>query len=259
MRLNLGYKALAAAVALAAASGAFANTSLDVPNPGSIYLNVYDSAAAQSFVFDTGLTQSTFNAANNYSFSFAGDPNWAAFVAGEKAGDTIQYSVVAGSKTSSSSLTFSTAQNRPSIAPGQNKITSAATAIGQYAQGVNLVTSSTNTTSLTTGGTLSTPSYYGSVQPTWASSLTITDLAVAGNSIGFFSFLATSPRSTSAGTTAAFDGSWLLNGTSLTWTSTIPTPLTAPWVLLLSAVALMGVIARRGKFDSSTGMPELTA
>ncbi len=96
---NLGLKALAGAVALALGGNALANTTFDPASADShLFLNIVDSTTQTSYLFDTGLTQSSvissLNTFNYSSGSLASDSNYTSFLASIGAGDSVDYSVI---------------------------------------------------------------------------------------------------------------------------------------------------------------------
>jgi hypothetical protein len=84
---------------------------------------------------------------------------------------------------------------------------------------------------------------FGPFDANWQAQLALNDLATVGTAMSFYSATMNNTRSGNA-TLATFAGTWNLVGNTLTY-SAVPIP--ASWGLLLSGLALMGVIARRGK------------
>jgi len=78
MKLGFKLKALVAGALLLSGGSALANTSIDTSG-GDIFLSLWDQTAGTTFVFDTGLNQSTFSSSGSYSFNLSSDANYTAF------------------------------------------------------------------------------------------------------------------------------------------------------------------------------------
>ena len=79
MSISTKLKVLAGAVALAIGGTAMANTTLDEVTAGNLILNIVDQTNSTSFLYDTGVSQSAFNASGSYTFNFTTDPNYTSF------------------------------------------------------------------------------------------------------------------------------------------------------------------------------------
>lgn len=251
-------KALTAAAALMVGGSAFANTSLDVGSLGSIFLNVVDSNTGLSYVFDTGLNQTSFDGSGNtfYQFNLTGDANYQSFVAGTSASDFLLYDVVSGTINSTtgpvnawSTITSINGTTRNS------GLTGAISTLGNpgfYAPSVNNFSSSTTNSAYVNNA--SDPAAFTPFESTWSSALQINDLANVGSAVSFYAINFGAGSHTATNKSAVltqFASTWdLVNGV-LTYSSqsTAPVPLPTSWTLLLAGLALMGVIARRGKSD----------
>jgi hypothetical protein len=243
MTTSFKLKALVAALALGAAGSAFANTSLSPT--GTIVADVYDGVTGDSFVFDTGLTTSSFNGNGSYSFNLSSDANYQAFMSAVSANASgLQYDVVGLSKAGANAAIGDkvlTTASGIGASVLNSKVAGALAVGGTYYSSVNSWSSNTATSAFvnTSGDAAS----FGPFDANWQAQLALNDLATVGTAMSFYSATMNNTRSGNA-TLATFAGTWNLVGNTLTY-SAVPIP--ASWGLLLSGLALMGVIARRGK------------
>ena len=249
MSRNLRVKFLAGATALAVGGTAMANTTLNTTT-GDVFVNVVDVSNGTSFLFDTGVSQAAFNGGSSYSFNFASDPNYTAFLAAEGGSDVVDYSVFSAT-TGAVNTTFFTS----SIAvPSQTstKINGGASTIGSFLTGANSIVQN-STTSVNLGSTFA----FGNA--TWEGVIT-TDLlnavalpngtypddAALGTALAFYEDAASRTAVITSG--QAFAGTWDVTGGVATYTAGVQAvPLPTPVLLLLSGLGLMGVVARRNK------------
>ncbi len=255
MKASLKLKALVGGALLFAAGSAFANTALDA-GAGSIFVNLWDQTNGTSFIYDTGLNQSTFNGStSSVNVNLASDPNWTAFVAGITGGltgtsDTITYNVVAvGLNT-----VFTTGGATPS-GVFNSKLNQA------DGNGATLVSEANSISSTTTNSAYATPTngspsagggVWGVADPQWGSNLKTVANTSLGTALNFYSITFGTGSHTASNiraTIVTFANTWLLDSAgNLTYNNTVaPIPVPAPLGLLLAGLALMGVIARRRK------------
>jgi len=256
MSANLGFKVLTGAIALAIGSTAIANTTLDGTSTGDVFINVVDTTNGTSFVYDTGVSQAAFSGSTAYSGSFASDPNYAAFVAGEKTTDNLDFSVFSATKptTSSEVVYFSSSITAPTT-EGSTNMAAAAANIGGFLNGANATASTTTNSALLSGtNEFGTALYEGIISNQLLNSPTAnaaggyaTDGAL-GTSLSFYEDAAS--RSGVTTNALAQAGTWTVNaaGTySYSGGAVSSVPLPTPVVLLLSGLGLMGVVSRRTK------------
>ncbi len=259
MSTNLGTKALAGAIALAIGGAAMANTSITTggttATAGTIFLNIVDTTQGTSFLFDTGLTSATFNGSGSYSFTtIASDPNYSSFLASEKSGDTVDYSVIGAyvNSTSTSASIYFTTNNTP-VAQTGNSISPAVSLVGTFAQNANLVTSTTANSAYSTGGSANSGNWQSAEPGVQVNLGNISDSAAIGTALNYYTESSSNLRSsTILGTLSEYTGQWELSSAGvLTYGGTPPppppVPLPAPVLLLLSGLGLMGVVSRRNK------------
>jgi hypothetical protein len=257
MSVNIKIRALAGTVALAIGGTALANTNLTANGPtGDVWINVVDATNNTSFLFDTGLSLASFNGATPLSYTFTGDANYQAFVSGQATGDVIDYSVLAGTKSTSTpavgTLLF-TSNSSPSAVTG-TALSNAITNANGFLFAANQVTSATsNSALLGSANTWGQVAYEQIVSSnlgvTWTSPGTGVG-ALAGTAVNFYEESSNALRSTnsSATTFATLAGTWdFANGVASYSGSSAPVPLPTPLLLLLSGLGLMGVVTRRGK------------
>ena len=253
MSSTLGMKVLAGAVALAIGGVAMANTTLDGTSTGDVFVNIVDTTSSTSFLFDTGISQAAFNGGKSYSFNFASDPNYTAFVAAEGSSDSIDYSVFSATKpTSSSEIVYFTSSIPVPSQTSTNMATGAST-IGSFLVGANSITSAT-TNSVNLAGTFEfgVALTEGVISAQLLNSSAANgaggyaDDAALGTALAFYEDAAS--RSGVTTNAAAFAGTWDVVGGVATYTvATSAVPLPTPMLLLLSGLGLMGVVARRNK------------
>jgi len=255
MSPKIALKLLAGAVALSLAGGALAaNTSADAA--GTIFLNVVDTTQNTSFMFDTGISVSTFNGTTStYSQSIASDPNYLAFVATEHSGDVIDYSVVGSTNTADSfgntPVSLITAIADPVLSGFQAN--DVATQIGSFLAVIkNPKGGSTfNPANAPTANTWNGGGYELSLQNDIGA---VSDNALVGTPLAFYDVATGNPSSTRGGSTVTLLAhTWNLTSAGLLTYNVSQVPLPAPLVLLLSGLGLMGLLGRRGQRQAELG------
>jgi hypothetical protein len=255
MKLNLTSKLLAGALVLAASGSVFANTNITdgQGSNGSLFLNVVDLTAGTDYVLDLSTAAAsnhykTFNGSALQTISLGSDANWTAFKA-TTGSDEVQYNLISldtfsgeeGALITSNAPTGTSAGSVGSTTNSQVRNNSV---VNDYIHAVNGSTTA-STSSLfvtTTGGNANPDAYFGTVFHTAGGfPNTLADVGTAQN---FYKIAANPGLNLSKAPVTAFAGQWNLVGDTLTYT---PVPLPMPVTLLLSGLALMGIIARRGK------------
>lgn len=261
MKLNLK-TLLVGAVALTAAGSALANTTIanGGTGDGSLFLNVVDTTAGTSYTLDLSATNASdhvkeFNGSVAQSFTLTGDANWTAFTGSIAAGDTVNYNVV-GDITLSGKNQFTFTSNAATGTGAGNVGGSTNTQLknNNMDSFINAVNASTNTstTSLfatSTGANANTPAYFGASFVT-ASGLPLTTDAV-GTPEKFYNLALNGTSNLNKASVTTYAGTWDLTNLSTLSYNVSSVPLPMPLTLLLSGLALMGIIARRGKSQSS--------
>ncbi|MDR3416940.1 MAG: VPLPA-CTERM sorting domain-containing protein [Nevskia sp.] len=256
MKASLKLKALVAGAAMIAAGSAFADMSLDSSATGSIFVNLFDSTTNTSFVYDTGLNQNTFDGTNSsVNVNLASDANWVSFVNSVTGGnlttttDSVSYNVV----SASSNAAFSTSGGTPS-GVFNSKLNGGVGFGAGVAQAANTISSSTTNSAYatSTNGNPAGGAVWTNADGSWSSDLKVTPDASLGTALAFYSETYGSTNHQATNVRAIinqFANTWLLDSSgNLTYnatTSSVPVP--APFGLLIAGLALMGIIARRGK------------
>lgn len=248
MKLGFKGKALVAAAVMAFGGAAHANTSINESTTGSLILNVVD-ANGLSFVFDTGLVQSTFDQNGYYSFNVSGDANYQAFLAGAGTGDLL-YNVISADNQNPGATTEDNALSTIASFGGTTRNSGLNNAMNNasiYADSVNGVGSPTLNSAYVSS--TADPANFGNFNAAWAGGLQATVSGLVGTALQFYSinFNGTNKTSPSlASIRTALAQTWMFQDGVLTYgTQTAPVPLPAPFALLLGGLAMMGAMSRR--------------
>jgi hypothetical protein len=247
MAIKTSLQVLGGAVALALSGGAFAATTAD--SAGTIFLTVDDVTAHTSYVFDTGLSATTFPDAT-FTKNLASDPNFQSFIATVQAGDAVTYAVIGGSQTTATPALYTVDFTAPTTV----------TPVAQNGSAVNTAWGELGPFLLTRANPSSGSSYASSAVETaakWVDGgydtvFSSQNAAQDGTSLGiamnFYDATTTKPSSIklNSSTLGTFSGQWDFTSAGLlTYTTPSAVPLPAPLMLLLSGLGLMGIVARR--------------
>jgi hypothetical protein len=232
-------KFVAGALALAFAGGAMANVTLDGSTTGDVFLNIVDTTNNTSYLYDTGVSFTSFNGNGGYTFDLSGDTNLTGFL---NTSDAFYYSVEAGTNVGGNQV-YATGN----VAPSANTSTKTGTArgaIGTFLSQAGTV-SSTSTTSVVLTGTYSwnQGGNEGVVSKNiFANANTpYSDQAALNTALNFYNV------SGATATQTAYQWNFSTSNDTLTYGSGSAVPLPTPILLLGSALGLMGVVARRNK------------
>ncbi len=263
-------KTIAGIAALAATGSVFANTSIanGQSGNGSVFLNVIDTNNQTSYVYDTGLHLNSFTGTSSLSHNLVGDTNWTSFLTAA-GNDALQYSVVAANSNGSTNTYNTDFTSNAALGTSVGKVGSTSNAqLGQvasldpYINAINL-TVQPSTNSLTASALTNDAAYYGdsfnmgSGFRGGAQVAGIPIQAALGTSLNFYQLGLNGDGSTSSlkALVTTFTGTWdLTTGGLLTYTAV---PLPKSWGLLLSGLALIGVILCRSEpvnGDSFSGL-----
>jgi hypothetical protein len=254
MKLNLKTSLLVGAVAVAATGSAFANTAIATggSGDGSLFLNVVDTTSQTSYTLDLSALNASdhvteFNgvAGTSQSFTLTGDANWTSFTSSIKAGDSLQYNVLGSITTfGANQLTFTSGATVGSTTNQQLKNNN----VDAFLNAVN-ATVQTSTTSLFDAASTNTATYAG--QSLQTSAGVPNTWSTVGTAVNFYNLSLNGTLNTTKAKVATYAGTWDLTNLSTLTYSVSSVPLPMPLTLLLSGLALMGIIARRGKSQSS--------
>jgi hypothetical protein len=252
MKLNLKTMLLVGAVAAAGSSSVFANTNITsgTTGDGSLILNVVDQTSLTSYTLDLSAANASnhvleFNGNTSQSFTL-NDANWTSFTSSVGANDTVVFNVVGDITTQGhNQFTFTTSAAVGNTTNSQIRNNS----IDSFINAVN-ATTQTSTTSLFATSAGNFAAYAGSSLQT-AAGVPNTFSAV-GTAVSFYNLTAAaSGNNLIKPAPTVYAGTWDLTNLSTLTYSVSSVPLPMPLTLLLSGLALMGVIARRGKSQSS--------
>jgi len=247
MSIKTSLQAVAGVVALAAAGSAFAVTTGDAN--GTIFLTINDTKDNTSFIFDTGVSATSFTGTSNLNYDFHSNANYLAFEASVTDQSFVEYSVLAGfgdgTSTNPKAGTLFTAAFAPSTTTVGADVKQVYNNISTVL-GVNNPSGGSTFVSAANSGTFgwAAAGYEASSNSHYVTN----DAAQTGNPLAFYSFASNNLNSQSVtALQKTFAGVWTLaaNG-SLTY-AVSQVPLPAPLLLLLSGLGLMGVISRRGR------------
>jgi hypothetical protein len=254
MKLNLTSKLLAGALVLAASGSVFANTNITdgTTGNGSLFLNVVDLTAGTNYVLDLSAIDASnhyksFNGSASQTIGLGSDANWTAFKATTGA-DEVQYNVISldtlsGEQGALITSTAPTGTSAGSVGSTTNSQVRNNSVVDDYIHVVNSSTSaSTSSLFVTTTGPNANPDAYFGTQFHTAGGFPNT-LADVGTAQSFYKIAANVGLNLNKAPVTTFAGQWKLVGDTLTYAVPLPMPVT----LLLSGLALMGIIARRGK------------
>jgi hypothetical protein len=253
---------VAAVAALGLSANAFAQVTT-ADSAGTIFVNVDVTGgtagnAGAAYLFDTGLSTSSFTGTQSYSWNLATDSNFEAFltsVTGSSTGSLnggtanyIEYSVLGGYsngtayKLDYASTTTSTGGTESSGST-QDAIVND---VAPFLQTVQNPKGGSSWISAAADAVLSgANSWYQSGSEAYLKS---TDTSVTGStSAGTKLYFDQLSSSSGNETPTTFAGTWLLTSAGMLTYTTSAVPLPAPLVLLLSGLGLMGLIARRGQ------------
>jgi hypothetical protein len=227
-------------MALAVASGAMANTNIDATTTGDLFLNIVDTNTNTSYLFDTGISFTSFNGNGTYSFDLTSDANLTSFLNGT---DTFYYSVVGGFQTGGNTVDIT--GNVAPFAITATKSGNARAAIGSFLSTANGVASGSTTSAVMNTAALAWNNALfegvASKQVFNVSATPYADQASLNTALNFYNVKATA---------TTFAGTWdftTTGGKDVLSYSQSTVPLPAPFLLLASGLGLMGVISRRNK------------
>jgi hypothetical protein len=241
MKFGFKLKALVAGAMMIVGGAASANMNIDTVN-GDIYLNLWDQTTGSTFLFDTGLNQSTFNGNTTvFSQNLSGDTNYQAFIAAVGGTDVVTYNLV----SQATGGVFTTGTSAPSGTIFNSKLNGANSAGGGVASQANGVSSSTSNSAYTTNA-INASAEWGAADATWNTNLQLTADSAVGSALGFYSIVYGAGLHTSntvRTVVSTFANTWLLDSAGNLTYNAVPVP--APFGLLLGGLALMGAISRR--------------
>jgi hypothetical protein len=263
MRIKNGLAVLAGAVALACSGGAFAQTT-SAGASGTIFINIVDTTTNTSFMFDTGLSVSSFADPTSYltnlATNSASSAAYASFVASESnaggVADSIDYSVVGNYSPTSGTpyaVTLATAVSKPTTVSG----VIGAEAAGQIQAFVGTINNPAggatfNSASAAPANTWNNGGYEAGLENNLGG---VSDNAQVGTSLSFYAITTNnSSGSRNGAAVSAFTGTWDLTSAGvLTYSEPSTVPLPTPLLLMLSGLGLLGLVGRRKQSSDFNG------
>jgi hypothetical protein len=258
MQLKSSMKMLAGAVALALSSQVLAQ---NVAGNGDIYLAIDDTTSNSEFLYDTGVSASSFagGATTPVDLTAANPAGFSSFLSSLASGttlgnttDSIQYSVFAGTGASSNTASYQVLFGSGSVISGASTGAAISSAWGELNEllggnAAGTVTPLTFTGSEYIASTNPGAQWYGAGHlANLNSDLVAQDDVAYGTSLAFYDESTVKANSSKAGSgsESPFGGSWdlqTINGDTVL--SYVPLP--APLLLLLSGLGMMVMLSRR--------------
>jgi hypothetical protein len=235
-------KVLAGATALALSGHSFAQTNANAG--GTIFLDITDVTTGASFIFDTGQTLSGFTGTVGYGHSLSGDANYTAFEASVGGSDILQYAVVGGATSSPFTNEIdSTASSAPGGTVKGNAVLAAWQQVNNF---LGPVANPSGGSSYLTSAQVGLSWTGGGFENNFNSKAQLTDFNSIGTAMNFYQEGTNNPNSSVIGAVyTTYAGQWnLTSGGQLSYT-VAAVPLPAPVLLLLSSLAMLGLIGRR--------------
>lgn len=249
-------KMLLGAAALGAAGHALAATSAGTG--GTIWLTVDDTTTGSSYMFDTGMSVSSFTGSGGYSTTLS-SANWTSFVASVAGGnlatttDVLHYGII-GASSSATTGAVPVTIDFTGQTPTQTARTNGQAGT-MYTNANTFITNRANpngSDSFLPAGSLTTSSFFqGGYETNFNNAAGNTDWSGIGGAMAFFQSVNSSHSGLGVGSASTFAGTWDLTAAGLlSYTVASSVPLPAPLLLLLSGLGVTGLLGRRGKSGS---------
>lgn len=239
-------KVIVAALALATAGGAFAQTATSSATGSDTYFYAYDNTTATSFLLDLGSNYANFNGNTNETFANIGSNSAYQAFAGAVTDGLIEWGVFSAASTGSPAGVGLDVTNGATTALVGTKAKYLTTDEGDIS---TLMAGLYNNNISAASGVTETGPVAQNAQASVAANTNLAGV-LAVNAIGTSASYISYNQGALTGTTLvspkAFEGNWTFNGTNLAYTTTVAAvPEPTSIMMMLGGLLMLGALAVR--------------